>query len=282
MAVRVLGNPSTPIGDLPGDLSEDATVKPVGLDLELGEISPVSVSSRPFDASPGASTMASAVELPDLPASQPTAERRPREVAARPLRMATRAALAREAPPEIEMFRSIGFYVSVLLHNVWFLIPFLFLTGLIPLSIWAWLCLTFCLFFPASVAFLTRLSAAFGVVSPLSNDARRRAALAHLICAVSVVAWAHYLVWILPLGWNLATWLVFLGLGFLILSTVFIRESQLAGVILLARWQTSSVGREEGRKLLAAFSVVWSEVMFTYLLLVILGALSLVFHRRVT
>jgi len=196
--------------------------------------------------------------------------------------MATRAALAREAPPEIEMFRSIGFYVSVLLHNVWFLIPFLFLTGLIPLSIWAWLCLTFCLFFPASVAFLTRLSAAFGVVSPLSNDARRRAALAHLICAVSVVAWAHYLVWILPLGWNLATWLVFLGLGFLILSTVFIRESQLAGVILLARWQTSSVGREEGRKLLAAFSVVWSEVMFTYLLLVILGALSLVFHRRVT
>jgi len=146
--------------------------------------------------------------------------------------------------------------VSLLLHHVWFLVPFLFLAGLIPRSVWAWACLTWAFFFPASVAFLTRLSAAFGVVSPLLDDAKRRAVLTHLICAVSVIAWAHYLVWTLPLVWDLATWLGLLCLIPLVANTVFITESQLTSSILLARWSSSSVGRDEGKKLLAAFRTV--------------------------
>ncbi|CEM36489.1 unnamed protein product [Vitrella brassicaformis CCMP3155] len=161
--------------------------EPTDLDLELGEISPMSTSGT-LDASSGASPVASARQMPA--AASQTPEQRLGEAVA-------------TFPPEeqlkINRFRSIDFYVVVLVHHLWFMIPGLFLTHLIApesLTAWAWALMSALSYLAPLAAFVWRLSKVLSAwaLSPGSFQALR-IAVPHAIFGVAVAAWFHLLLW---------------------------------------------------------------------------------------
>jgi len=205
-------------------------------------------SSGALDASRGASTVASARQMPA--AASQTPEQRLGEAVA-------------TFPPEeqlkINRFRSIDFYVVVLVHHLWFMIPALFLIGLIPWSLTAWALMTTLGYVASLAAFIKRLS---GVTGPNASFSYGRVGVAHAILAISVAVWLHLLL-CFPDTWGIGESALLSGLSVII--------------VVLCLLPLARVASPE-----AAFSRVCLEIVTVHVMLMVIEILSFLIYKLVT
>ncbi|CEM17361.1 unnamed protein product [Vitrella brassicaformis CCMP3155] len=255
----MVGSPSIPVIDLPPDPADPVAAS---ADLEQGGTSPMSsISSRPFDASPGASTVASASQRPDL---------RLAAVAARSGGAVSRAARTADGEQlKMKRFYSMNFYMLIVGHHLWFTTPLLFVfppardRALFDPYYWTFLFAS--LFVAAAHFFAMRVTKAVRValsgrpVTSLPLNWRGRLFAAHAFCAILATAYIHFAVWApMPqeagfsgMGVHLVILVVLVALG---LASAGAQYTQLAVPIL--QWNSRS---SEEAPLVSAFNMVWGE-----------------------